>query len=258
MSLRAVLSVILLGIVLVADRPAAAMTPRPRISVTYQAPLISIEASGATVAEVLREVARKVGFSVAEAGSSDARLSFTIRDTPVPEALQRLLQSENHVLRYRKGTQTIETVTLLGARGARTPAPVNQRDQAFSHSGSHDQSRTNPPSSVAPTPTPTAPASGMVPSTQADVDDYRRRAEGSPQVANATDLLLRQTSFGMPAPQSTSTSGGGSAASSSVTSAADPGGATLAMTTRLARQNMTKLVEALAAATSSMRSSQKR
>jgi len=255
----AVLLTILLGVVLVGNRPATAGTPGPRVSVTYQAPLISIEASGATVAEVLREVARKVGFSIVETGSSDARLNFSIRDSPVPEALQRLLRSENHVLHYRKGSQTIDTVMLLGARSAKTPAPVNRHDLASSHSGSPDQNRTHPSAGVAPTPTP--PGSGAVPSTQVDFTEYRLRAEGAPEVANATDLLVRQAASGIPAPRPSSASGGGSVASSSAIStdpkAADPS-STLAATTRLARQNMTKLVEALSAATSSMFSAQRR
>jgi hypothetical protein len=49
-----------------------------RIRVAYLAPLISIDASGVTVAEVLREVGRTVGFSVVAAGSSDARLSVSM------------------------------------------------------------------------------------------------------------------------------------------------------------------------------------
>src|SRR5262252_688716 len=110
----AALLAILLGVVLMAGQLATAMSPHPRISVTYQEPLISIEASDATVAEVMQEVARKVGFSIVETGSSDARLSFSIHDAPLPDALQRLLRSENHVLGYRSGTQAIDTVMLLG------------------------------------------------------------------------------------------------------------------------------------------------
>jgi len=255
----AALLTILLGVVLMEGHPATAMSPQPRISVTYQAPLISIEASDATVAEVMREVARKVGFSIVETGSSDARLGFSIHDAPLPEALQRLLRSENHVLGYRSGTQTIDTVMLLGAPSAMVPGPVSQHDQAFSHSGSQDESRKNPSAGI--TPTPIAPVSGARPSPQADLADYTRRAEGSPQVANATDLLLRQAASGGPASQPSSASGGGSVTSSSATStdvkAADPG-STLAITTRLAQRNVTKLIEALSAATSSMLSAQRR
>ena len=253
----AALLAILLGIVLMAGHPTTAMSPHPRISVTYQPPLISIEASGATVAEVMREVARKVGFSIVETGSSDARLSFSIHDTPLPEALQRLLQSENHVLRYLKGTQTIDTVLLLGARGAKPSIPVNRRDEAFSRPGTQDESPKNPSAGIAPM--PTAPVSDARPSTQADPADYKRRAEGSPQVADATDLLLRQAASSGPASQPTSASGGGSVSSATSTDvkAADPG-STLAITTRFAQRNVTKLVEALSAATSSMLSAQRR
>jgi hypothetical protein len=251
MNRSATLGTILLGVVLLACRPAIAATVDPRISVTYHAPLISIEASGATVAEVLREVGRKVGFSIVEAGSSDARLSFSIQNASLPAALQQLLRSENHVLQYRKDTQTIDTVMLLGAHVARGPTPFNHPEHAVS--------RISPPAENSPT--PAASASGGPPSTQADLATYGRLAEGSPEVADATDLLLRYAWSGVPASQPTSARGVGPAASSSAlptqANAADPG-STLAIPTRLAQQNLTKLVEALSAATSSMRSSQQR
>jgi hypothetical protein len=249
MNHKAALGVILFGIAM-ASHPAIVVTADPRISVTYQAPLISVEASGATAAEVLREVGRKVGFSIVETGSSDTRLSFSIQNVPLREALQQLLRFENHVLRYRKGTQTIDTVMLLGARVARGPTPLNQPGQAVS--------RMSPPTEVASTPAESlfnSPAP-----TQADLTTYRHMAERSSEVANATDLLLRHALSGVPASQPTS-SGGGPVASSSApptqANAADPG-SNLAVTTRLAQQNLKKLVEALSAATSSMRSSQGR
>jgi len=251
MNRSAALGTVLFGVVLLASRPAIAATAAPGISVTYHAPLISIEAAGATVAEVLREVGRKVGFSIVEAGSSDARLSFSIQNASLPTALQQLLRSENHVLLYCKGTQTIDTVMLLGARIARGPTPFDQPEQTVS--------RISPSAENAPT--PAASASGGPPSTQADLAAYRRLAEGSPEVADATDLLLRHAWPGVPASQPTSEPGVGPAASSSAlptqANAADPG-SNLATTTRLAQQNLTKLVEALSAATSSMRSSQRR
>jgi hypothetical protein len=194
-----------------------------------------------------------------EAGSSDARLSFSIHDALVPAALQQLLRSENHVLLYREGTQPIAAVMLLGARVARAPAPFNQSDNVSSHSGNQDQRGTNPPAEIAPT--SATPVSGAPPSTPVDLAEYRRWAEGSPEVVNATDLLLRHAGSGMPAFQPTSPSGGIPEAASSAISTdagtADPG-STLAITTRLAQQNLTKLIQALSAATPSMRSSPRR
>jgi hypothetical protein len=250
MNHRAALGVILFGVAMVSG-PAIVVTADPRISVTYQVPLISVEASGATVAEVLREVGRKVGFSLVEVGSSDARLSFSVQNVPLPEALQQLLRFENHVLRYRKGTQTIDTVMLLGARVARGPTPLNQPGQAVNRMSPPTEAAPMPAESVSNTPAPT----------QADLATYRRVAEGSSEVVNATDLLLRHAWSGVPASEPNSSSGGGPIASSSApptqANAADPG-SNLATTTRLAQQNLTKLVEALSAATSSMRSSQRK
>jgi hypothetical protein len=250
----AALQAVLLGVALMASHPATVASAEPRMSVIYNATRISIEASGVTVAEVLREVGRKVGFSIVEAGSSDARLSFSIHDASLPEALQQLLRSENHVLLYRDGTPTIDTVMVLGARVAGASARLIQPDHVFTHSGNQDQGRMNPPAEIAP---PSATSiSGAPPSTPADLGEYRRWAEESPEVVNATDLLLRHAGSGVAAAPATPASGGASMASSSAISS-DPG-MTLATTTRLAQQNLAKLVQALTAATSSMLSSQRR
>jgi hypothetical protein len=194
---------VLLGVALVAGHPATMANAEPRMRVVYQAPLISIDASGVTAAEVLREIGRTVGFSVVEAGSSDARLSFSIHDASLPEALRELLRSENHVLLYREGTETLATVMVLGTRIARAPTPFKNQDQGGM----------NPPPEIAPT--SATPVSGAPPPTPADVAEYRRVAEGSPEVANATDLLLRHAWSGVAAPQMTSSSGDVPAASSS-------------------------------------------
>ena len=235
------LRAVLLGVVLLASHPAPMATAEPRMSVVYNAPLVSIEASGMTVAEVLREVGRKVGFSIAAAGSSDARLSFSIHDASLPEALQQLLRSENHVLLYRDGTPTIDTVMLLGARVAGASVHLNQSDQPLRHLENQDQGGMNAPAGIVPT--SATPISG------------------SPEALSVTDQLLRHAGSGVAASPMTPASGGGPVASSAAIStdagAADPG-STLAITTRVAQQNLKKLVEALSAATSSMLSSQRR
>ena len=250
---------LLLGFALVVGHPATRASAEPWMRVVYHAPLISIDASGVTVAEVLREVGRTVGFSIVEAWSSDARLSFSIHDASLPEALQKLLRSENHVLLYRDGTQTIATVMVLGARAARAPTPFNQSDPPLAHSENQDQGRMNRAAETAP-PSVT-PVSSAPPSTRAGLAEYRRWAEESPEVANATDLLLRHAGSGGAASPTTPASGSGTAAASSEISTdartADPG-PTLATTTRLAQQNLARLVQALSAATSSMFSSQRK
>src|SRR4030095_7688549 len=136
-------------------------------------------------------------------------------------------------------------------------AHLNQPDHVFTHSGNQDQGGMKPPAEIAPT--SAMPVSGAAPPPPADLAEYRRLAEGSPEVVNATDLLLRHAGSGMAASPATPVSGGASMASSSAisTDASDPG-MTLATTTRLAQQNLAKLVQALRAATSSMLSSQRR
>ena len=74
-----------------------------RVKVIYQAPLISVEAAGATLADILREVADRVGFSVVERRTSSAAVSVTINDVSVEELLRQLLRSDNYVVLYRDG-----------------------------------------------------------------------------------------------------------------------------------------------------------
>ena len=247
--MRSAAPAVLLGIALIAGHPATMASSEPQMRVVYHAPFISIDASGVTVVEVLREVGRTVGFSIVDAGSSDVRRSFSIHEAALPAALEQLLRSENHVLLYREGTQTLATVMVLGARVARAPAPFQNQDQG----------RMNPPPEIAPT--SATPVSGAPPPTQTDLAEYRRLAEGSPEVANATDLLLRHAWSAMAASQTTSASGGDPEASSSApatdATAADPS-TTLATTTRLAQENLTTLVQALSAATASTLPSQRR
>jgi hypothetical protein len=246
---RRAASTVLLGVALVAGHSTTLTSAEPRIRVVYHAPLISIDASGVMVTEVLREIGRTVGFSVIEASPSEARRSFAIHNASVPEALQELLRSENHVLLYHEGTQAIDAVMLLGARVARAPTPFKNEDQG---------GMTPPPEIATPSVTP---ASGASPPTPVDLAEYRRMAEGSPEVVNATDLLLRHAGSAVATSATTPASGSGPGTSSSTVST-DTGAAdassTLATTTRLAQQNLMKLIQGLSAATSSMRSPQRR
>ena len=61
---------VLLGVALVAGHAATMASAESPMRVIYHAPLISIDAAGVTVAEVLREVGRTVGFAVVDAGAS--------------------------------------------------------------------------------------------------------------------------------------------------------------------------------------------
>src|SRR5262249_46031107 len=167
---------VLLSVALVAGHSATMTSAEPRIRVVYHAPLISIDASGVTVAEILREVGRTVGFAVVDAGASHARDSFSIHEASLPVALQQLLRSENHVLLYRDGTQTLATVMVLGASVARAPTPFNRSDDVSSHSGNQDQGGMRSAAEIAPR--SVTPVSGAVPSTAADLGEYRRSAEG--------------------------------------------------------------------------------
>src|SRR4029453_7280295 len=97
----ATLQAVLLGVALMASHPATVASAEPRMSVIYNASRISIEASGVTVAEVLRE------------GRSKSRLF---------DCGSQVLRSSVKLLDSR----------CLAARGSRAAAPVGESCAAVS------------------------------------------------------------------------------------------------------------------------------
>jgi len=72
-----------------------------RLSVIYNAPRLSMEVRGTRLPKVLWEIGAKVGFSVVDMGVSRTVLSFSIKDATLEEALRRLLSGENYTVIYR-------------------------------------------------------------------------------------------------------------------------------------------------------------
>ncbi len=113
----------------------AATGAEPRVSVAYEAAKLTVEAQGASLAEVLREVGAKVGFGVIDSGVPRSPLTFSLKDVALDVLLRRLLAAENHAIVYRADESAagarIESIVLLdspagpSARGAPSPSVLD-------------------------------------------------------------------------------------------------------------------------------------
>src|SRR5262249_47723019 len=75
----------------------------PRLRVDYVASRVLVDAHDVTLAQVLREIGAKVGFTVVDNRASSALVSVSMQDASVDEVLRRLLRTENHTVLYVDG-----------------------------------------------------------------------------------------------------------------------------------------------------------
>jgi len=216
---------------------------QPRLKIDYDPPRLAVDAHGVTLPQILTEIGAKVGFTVIEsAGQAPAPMDVSIEKAPVDDVLRRLLRGENHTLVYGAGSGAgIDKIVLLGGPGVTNSSDRGPR-----------------PSPNAPTPAPVqssaiaAPVGAVVPEPAV-----------APSPAPQTDTAEAATS----ADQSESTNTLGNILKSHALSAAPPSqgapepsstGAqpitqdVLAETTRRAQQDLSALVEGLAAAARSL------
>ena len=103
---------------------------------------LTVEAHGADVVQILREVGAQVGFMVVARGTSYPTLDISIKDDSLEEALQQLLRGESYTLVYRsqadgkaEGKEKLGKVVLLSPSTtlAATPAAESGRQQQERH-----------------------------------------------------------------------------------------------------------------------------
>src|SRR5262245_46323752 len=75
---------------------AQARDAGPRLKVDYVASRLSVDAHDVTLAQVLREIGAKVGFTVVDNRASSALVTVSMQDASVDEVLRQLLRAENH------------------------------------------------------------------------------------------------------------------------------------------------------------------
>jgi hypothetical protein len=247
---KAVLLVSLLG-GLASPRSGAPAERKNDLRINYSPPRISVEARDVRLLQVLRDISIKVGFDLANYGIPDRELTVSIQETTVEEVLHQLLRGENYGVVYREKDGVISKVLLLSPPVYAQAAPMSENQQTrteaipgrqgltvFSASPSIDQ--------------PTRPE-----------QKRENRAKSEPRVedilrvhANSglgSDTLLQSLTPNVPQPLGNSTSGFPSTGAASLTTPSLGNmNDSLAMTTRLAQQNLKNLVEGLETATHSL------
>src|SRR5262245_12042001 len=81
---------------------ASAAERKSDLRVTYRPPHISVEARGAKLRDVLRDVSQKVGFELTDYGIPDRDVTVSIEETTLEELLRQLLRGENYGVVYRE------------------------------------------------------------------------------------------------------------------------------------------------------------
>lgn len=99
---------------------------------------LTVDAHGADVVQILREVGKQMGFTVVARGVSYPTVDISIKETPLEEVLQQLLRGKSYTLVYRpqiegkaEGNGKLGKVVLLrpSPRFAVTPAAEPERQQ---------------------------------------------------------------------------------------------------------------------------------
>jgi hypothetical protein len=247
---KAVLLVSLLG-GLASPRSGAPAERKNDLRINYSPPRISVEARDVRLLQVLRDISIKVGFDLANYGIPDRELTVSIQEATVEEVLHQLLRGENYGVVYREKDGGISKVLLLSPPVYAQAAPMSENQQTrteaipgrqgltvFSASPSIDQ--------------PTRPE-----------QKRENRAKSEPTVedilrvhANSglgSDTLLQSLTPNVLQPLGNSTSGFPSTGAASLTTPSlGDTNHSLAMTTRVAQQNLKNLVEGLGTATHSL------
>lgn len=230
--------------------PGAAAERKTELSVIYDAPRLSVEARGVSLQRVLGEIGKKLGFVVVDYGASDRVITFSLQDASTEEVLEQLLRGENYAVIYGGQRKEIAKVLLLtssmqASTGSGNFQQTDNRQERIvqSQAGLTYHSPVSPPSLFV---------------------EQKRADKAEPEV-RVGDIMRAHALSGMIDPMG-SLSGtanvaqpfGSPAGSSFSTGAMSTNPPrqdiheSLAVTTRLAQQNLKALVDGLATASNSL------
>jgi hypothetical protein len=243
---------ILVFLCMVVARCGSAAERKSDLRVTYSSPHISVEARGVRLLEVLRDISVKIGFDLADYGVPDRDLTVSIQEATVEEVLRQLLRGENYGVVYREKDGAISKVFLLSPPVYAQAAPISENQQTRTEAMRSRQEGLTV-FSASPSYQPTRPE-----------QKRENRAESEPRVEDilrvhaisglaGPDTFLQRLTSNVPQPSGNSTPAfpPTGAAPSNTPSLGDTNHS-LAMTTRLAQQNLKNLVEGLGTATHSL------
>lgn len=228
--------------------PGAAAERKTELSVIYDAPRLSVEAKGVSLQRVLGEIGKKLGFVVVDYGASDRVITFSLQDASTEEVLEQLLRGENYAVIYGGQRKEIAKVLLLtssmqASTGSGNSQQTDNRQERIvqSQAGLTYHSPVSQPSLFGE---------------QRRADKAEVRVEDIMKAHALSGLIdpmggLSETAnvaqpFGSPAGNSFSTG------AMSTSPPPQDIHETLAITTRLAQQNLKALVDGLATASSSL------
>jgi hypothetical protein len=225
--------------------PGPAAERKTELSVIYDAPRLSVEARGVSLQRVLGEIGQKLGFVVVDYRGSDRLITFSLQDASAAEVLEQLLRGENYAVVYEGQRKEIAKVLLLtsamqASTESRNPQYTDMRQERI---GLTYHSPVSQPSLVV---------------------EQKRADKAEPEV-RVEDIMRAHALSGMIDPMG-SLSGtanvaqpfGSPAGSSFSTGAMSTNPPrqdiheSLAVTTRLAQQNLKALVDGLATASNSL------
>lgn len=211
------------------------------LRIAYSPPRISVEARGVKLREVLKEISAKAGFDLTDYGIPDRDLTVSIEEATVEELLRQLLRGENYGVVYREKDGTISKLLLLSPPAYAQAAPVSDHQQTRTEASGRQEGLTVfSPASYQPV-KPEQKRKNRVES-EPRVEDILR-VHAMPGIGGSVTFPQSSTPN---APQSLRSS---TPAFSPIEAASD----SVAMTTRLAQQNLKALTHGLATATHSLR-----
>jgi hypothetical protein len=227
--------------------PGAAAERKTELSVIYDAPRLSVEARGVSLQRVLGEIGQKLGFVVVDYGGSDRLITFSLQDASAAEVLEQLLRGENYAVVYEGQRKEIAKVLLLTS-AMQASTENRQTEKGYerivqSQGGLTYHSSVSPPSLFV---------------------EQKRADKAEPEV-RVGDIMRAHALSGMIDPMGSLSgtanvaqpfgSPAGSVFSTGAMSTNPPRQdihESLAVTTRLAQQNLKALVDGLATASNSL------
>jgi hypothetical protein len=236
---------------LASPRFGASAERKTDLHITYNSPHISVEARGISLLQLLRDISIKVGFDLTDYGLPDRDLTVSIEEATVEETLRQLLRAENYGVVYREKDGSISKIMLLSPPVYAQAASISENQQTPTEAIRGQQGLTV--FSSAPSYQPTRPEQKREnkAENETNVEDILRVHAISGLAGS--DTFLQNLTPNVPQPLGNTASGSLSAgAASSNTPPLGDMNHSLAMTTRLAQQNLKALVDGLGTATHSL------
>ena len=104
----------------------------PRLRLSIEPTLVSVEGRGVRVAEVLSALGAAAGFSVTGVGSEVPVDQLSIQGPTMADVVRQLLRDEDHTVVYREDTlsapRAIDTIVLFGSRARSAPPTGSSTD----------------------------------------------------------------------------------------------------------------------------------